>query len=137
MPATHVTARTFDLGVAKTIPYGAIPLVEVYTIPSGGLDSGSTIKFFRIPAGYTVYDVQAVTDGLGTSVTVSVGDSGSATRFINAQSAANAATINKATGTLPRRYDADDYIVATIGGATATQAKKLGLIVMLAKDVVA
>jgi len=60
---------------------------------ASSLVSGSDISVARLPKGAVVYDVIVHHDALGASVTLSVGDSGSATRYIGATAAATAGKV--------------------------------------------
>lgn len=94
-------------------------VVASYT--ASALASGSPIYMIRIPAGARLVDGYWSTQGLGASVTVSMGDGTSATRF-TAATAASSATLKRidVAGSLPVLYTADNSIILTIGGASAT-----------------
>lgn len=52
------------------------------TYEASSLASGSDITIARIPANATIHDVIVKADALGSGVTLSVGDSASASRYI-------------------------------------------------------
>ena len=64
--------------------------VQYDSYEASSLASGSDISVARLPKGAKVWDVIVHHDALGTSVTLSVGDSASATRYIGATAAATA-----------------------------------------------
>lgn len=57
---------------------------------ASSLEDASTISVARLPKGAVVYDIIIHHDALGSGVTLSVGDSASATRYIDATAAATA-----------------------------------------------
>jgi hypothetical protein len=67
--------------------------VQYDSYEASSLEDASTISVARLPKGAVVYDVIIHHDALGSGVTLSVGDSGSATRYIGATAAATAGKI--------------------------------------------
>jgi len=98
------------------------------TYEASSLASGSDITVARLPAGATVYEVVVVHDALGSSVTLSVGDASSATRYIGATAAA---TAGKLVMTEDGNIDGFGYenssstdVLVTTGGAAASGTVK-------------
>ena len=60
--------------------------VQYDTYEASSLASGSDISVARLPKGAKVYDIVVHFDALGSSTTISVGDSGAAARYIAATS---------------------------------------------------
>ena len=84
-------------------------------LSSAGYASGDTIKLMALPAGSMVTNVHLnVVTVEGAAATVSVGDSGSATRFHSAVSINSVALT--ASADLIQLYTAADYILLTLGG---------------------
>ena len=103
------------------------------TYEASSLASGSDITVARIPANATIHDVIIKADALGSGVTLSVGDSGSATRYIGVTGTWNVAgqtqsmLAGSSTGApvaavtgLGYRTTASTDILITTGGASAT-----------------
>jgi len=103
------------------------------TYEASSLASGSDITVARIPANATIHDVIIKADALGSGVTLSVGDSGSATRYIGVTGTWNVAgqtqsmlagastgvPVTAVTG-LGYRTTASTDILITTGGASAS-----------------
>jgi len=103
------------------------------TYEASSLASGSDITVARIPANATIHDVILKCDALGSGVTLSVGDSGSATRYIGVTGTWNVAgqtqsmlsgsstgaPVAAVTG-LGYRTTASTDILITTGGASAS-----------------
>ena len=103
------------------------------TYEASSLASGSDITVARIPANATIHDVIIKADALGSGVTLSVGDSGSASRYIGVTGTWNVAgqtqsmLAGSSTGApvaavtgLGYRTTASTDILITTGGASAT-----------------
>jgi len=103
------------------------------TYEASSLASGSDITVARIPANATIHDVIIKADALGSGVTLSVGDSGSATRYIGVTGTWNVAgqtqsmLAGSSTGApvaavtgLGYRTTASTDILITTGGASAS-----------------
>jgi hypothetical protein len=104
---------------------------DKYTAAS--LASGSDITVARIPANATIHDVIIKAGALGSGVTLSAGDSGSATRYLSVVGTWNVAgqsqsmSSGSSTGApttavtgLGYRTTASTDIILTTGGASAT-----------------
>jgi hypothetical protein len=104
----------------------------VESLTATGLDAGSVITMFRPPKGARWNGVGAIwSDDLGSSVTLSVGISGAATKFGAATSHASA---TKTLLGLAADIDAVQYefdgatdVIVTTAGATMTTAKTITL----------
>ena len=94
------------------------------TYEAASLASGSDITFARLPKGATIYNVKLMCDALGSSVTLDVGDSADADRYITATAAASAGVISMhndgAIGGVGFEQTAETDILITTGGAAAT-----------------
>ena len=94
------------------------------TYEAASLASGSDITFARLPKGATIYIVKLLCDALGSSVTLDVGDSADADRYITATAAASAGVISMhndgAIGGVGFEQTAETDILITTGGAAAT-----------------
>ena len=86
------------------------------------LASGSDISVARLPKGAKVYDVAIHNDALGSGVTLAVGDSADADRYITATAAANAGVISMhndgAIDGVGFEQTAETDILITTGGAS-------------------
>ena len=95
---------------------------DVYEASS--LASGSDISVARLPKGAKVYDVVIHHDALGSGVTLAVGDSSDADRYITATAAATAGKVvmseDGAIGGVAYEQTAETDILITTGGGTAT-----------------
>jgi hypothetical protein len=103
------------------------------TYEASSLASGSDITIARIPANATIHDVIVKADALGSGVTLSVGDSASASRYIGVTGtwnvagqtqsmlagASTGAPVAAVTG-LGYRTTASSDILITTGGASAS-----------------
>lgn len=107
-PQSVATVRlTLDLNDVGGIGYG-----DTFA-------SGDVLKISAIPAGWVVLaaGIQIVAAG-DTSTTMSLGDTGSATRFISAGSSASTAYLS---GLTAHAYTAVDTLEITVGGASVTK----------------
>jgi len=115
----------------------ATPVVKVSSDEAGGklrvyydsyeassLASGSDITIARLPKGAKVYDVVIHHDALGSGVTLAVGDSADADRYITATAAATAGKIlmseDGAIDGVAYEQTAETDVLITTGGGTAT-----------------
>lgn len=102
------------------------------TYEASSLASGSTISLANIPQEAKILDIIVMHDALGSGVTIKIGDSTTADRYIAATAAATAGriTINKVDGLLYQigTASADDVIILTTGGATATGTIKVVIV---------
>ena len=98
--------------------------VQYDSFEASSLASGSDISVARLPKGAKVYDVAIHNDALGSGVTLAVGDSADADRYITATAAANAGVISMhndgAIGGVGFEQTAETDILITTGGAAAT-----------------
>ena len=113
--------------------FGGNVKVMVDTYEAAALASGSLIEMGgELPVGARVLMVMLTTDALGGSVTCSVGDAESGTRYMNAEDCSSAGShftdladgveyeVDMTTASTP-----DNQILVTIGGASATGTIKL------------
>lgn len=101
--------------------------------------AGSTIKFGKaLPTGSNIIGHILVCDGATASLTMSVGDADSATRFLNAstafQSAANYALALLGAGRVVGTSTSDNQPLVTTGGATLTVGHIWTLITLYTND---
>ena len=98
--------------------------VQFDTFEASSLASGSDISVARLPSGAKVYDVAIHHDALGSGVTLAVGDSADADRYITATAAANAGVISMhndgAIDGVGFEQTAETDILITTGGSAAT-----------------
>lgn len=106
-PSVWTIQATLDLTDAGGMGYG------------NTLASADVVRLAVLPPGCVVLSAgMRVTTVADTSVTIALGDSGSSTRY-------NAATAATSTGytisVSPHAYTSQDYLLATIGGASMTK----------------
>jgi hypothetical protein len=103
---------------------------DVYEASS--LASGSDISVARLPKGAKVYDVVIHHDALGSGVTLAVGDSADADRYITATAAATAGKVimseDGAIDGVAYEQTAETDVLVTTGGGTATGTIKCQVI---------
>jgi len=108
-----VDARNFD-GRAVPIPFDHVV---------GSDANGDTVNLAVIPANCKVVGLDVANSALGAATTLSLGDAGSATRFLAATAVTSA---GKNTGLLVAGQNykptADTILLATWGGAAPTAA---------------
>ena len=96
------------------------------TYVASGLAAASTIAIARLPKGARVWDIHIVHDDLGTTAgTLSVGDSGSATRYLSAFATGSAgkqtmAGTNGVAAGVGFQQTAETTIIITTAGAAIT-----------------
>lgn len=99
------------------------------TYEAAALASGSTITFARLPKGATIYNVKLMCDALGAGVTLDVGDSGDADRYIakgaTTWNTANQVVDSNAIDGVGYTLTAETDLVITTGGASATGTIKV------------
>ena len=87
------------------------------TLSATDLVTGNIVEAFVVPAGFTVTGILAVASDMdsGAALTLSVGDSGSATRFLNASTIgqAGSSTSTLATTGVLYTFTADTKILVT------------------------
>lgn len=105
---------------------GDCPLAAAHGyITLAAVPAADKIRLNRVYAGTKVYSSHFVNAALGASTTVSLGfeyvngeSGGSATAFIGATSTSSAGVARTAAAPVTLLYDA--FIIATVGGGTAT-----------------
>lgn len=99
---------------------------------ASSLVSGSDISVARLPKGAVVYDVIVHHGALGAGVTLSVGDSGSATRYVGATAAATAGkVVMSEDGSIDGfgyENTAETDVLITTGGGTASGTIKVAVV---------
>lgn len=120
------------LADARDIRGRVIPLVFEHTVSSEA--NGDTVNLTVIPAYHKVIGLDVANEALGASTTLSLGDSGSATRYLAATGVTSA---GKNSGLLiaGQSYEptSDTIVLLTWGGATPTNgAKVYGVLWVLA-----
>lgn len=93
------------------------------------------VLMVKVPAGATVLAVDLVNAALGGSTTGSVGDTASATYWINAQS--TVAVARTRSTALTKTYTADDTIKYTVSAGPATGIVQLVVLMTMETTVVA
>ena len=106
--------------------------VQFDTFEASSLASGSDISVARLPSGAKVYDVAIHNDALGSGVTLAVGDSADADRYITATAAANAGVISMhndgAIDGFGFEQTAETDILITTGGGSASGTIKMKVV---------
>lgn len=121
MATTHDPGRQYELSVEKTLS-----LAELAT----------PCTVAKLPPGATVTGIQVYVDtafNAGTTNTLSIGDSGSATRFLNAQSVAATGPVAVSTQ-IGRKYTSSDRI--DVSYAQTGTAATTGVVRVITKYVV-
>lgn len=113
-----------DSELAKGLWGGKVRVqVDTYTI--NGAASGTVINVAKLPKGATFLRGLIVTDGLGSGVTLKLGDSGDDDRYLAATSAASAGTIEaNALAGIGYSVSDDTTLFLTTGGATTASSNK-------------
>jgi hypothetical protein len=115
----------------KELPTGVFAIRGEYTF--AGEAAASVVQMVKVPNGATVLDLILMHAALGSSVTLSVGDAGSAARYISAVDANSSPGVKRPTAPVDTyTYTADDTIDLTTGGAAATG--KVVLVVLATMD---
>ncbi|MEK9896449.1 MAG: hypothetical protein VW518_08500 [Burkholderiaceae bacterium] len=98
--------------------------VQYDSYEASSLANPSDISVARLPKGAVVYDIIVHHDALGSGVTLAVGDSGSATRYVGATAAATAGKIvmseDGAIDGFGYENTSETDVLITVGGGTAT-----------------
>ncbi len=106
--------------------------VQYDSYEASSLASGSDISVARLPKGSKVWDVIIHHDALGTGVTLAVGDSGSATRYVGATAAATAGKIvmshDGAIDGFGFEQTAETDVLITTGGGSASGTIKIAVV---------
>lgn len=112
------------LGDARDRGGGVVPIPFEHTVIAGGEAAADTVNLCVLPANCEVAGLTCNTDGLGTSVTLKIGDSGDTDRLMMATAFAAAEDSGKiAFSGLRYRPAASTVVYATYAGATATAGK--------------
>jgi hypothetical protein len=127
---TNITS-TPVVNTASKEAYGKLR-VTYDTYEASSLASGSDISVARLPKGATVYDVVIHHDALGSGVTLAVGDSSDADRYIAATAAATAGKVimseDGAIDGFAYEQTAETDVLITTGGGAATGTIKVAVI---------
>lgn len=106
--------------------------VQYDSYEASSLASGSDISVARLPKGAIVYDVVIHHDALGSGVTLAVGDSSDADRYITATAAATAGKVvmseDGAIDGFGYEQTAETDVVITTGGGTASGTIKVAVL---------
>lgn len=125
-----VNRTLIDAGGVSTILGGMIDgrvkvMLDTYALTTGNL-SGDVIKLGgTLPVGANVIAIVLSVSAAQSSLTASVGDSGSATRYVSASTALQTAVtplVISGKNYVVATSGTDDIILLTTGGATATAA---------------
>jgi hypothetical protein len=106
------------VGTSKTIG-------RVVTLAAADLVTGQTVGAFKVPAGFTVTGIIAVPTDMdsGASLTLSVGDAASGTRYLNASTMGQAATTTTTLATTGLLFlntvDTEIIITCTLQGSSS------------------
>jgi len=105
--------------------------VQYDSYEASSLASGSDISVARLPKGAVVYDIVIHHDALGSGVTLAVGDSSDADRYITATAAATAGKVvmseDGAIDGFAYENTAETDVLITTGGGTATGTIKVAV----------
>ena len=126
MAAVLRDSTYYGIGLSKYKNGRIVPLIIDLTAASPAT-LADTYNLCVIPAYARVVDLFLSTDGLGSSVTISVGDSGNAARYVAAATsmATSGLTAGLAAAGLGYTPTADTIVVVTGAGAAFTVGKKL------------
>ena len=106
--------------------------VQFDSFEASSLASGSDISVARLPKGAKVWDVVIMHDALGSGVTLAVGDSADADRYVTATAAANAGVISMhndgAIDGFGFEQTAETDVLITTGGGTANGTIKIKIV---------
>jgi hypothetical protein len=115
---------TFPVDYPDASEAGGRVRVFFDTYVASGLAAGSTIAIARLPKGARVWDIHIVHDDLGTTAgTLSVGDAGSATRYLSAFATGSAGkqtmtgSNGAATGVAFEQAGETEVLITTAGAA--------------------
>ena len=89
--------------------------------------NGDTVNLAVLPLGAKILDIDLAYDALGASTTLSIGDAGSATRYIPSTGVTAAGRVQGPSTTAGQNFiqTADTILLLTWGGATPTNAATL------------
>lgn len=115
---------------ARDIRGRAVPLPFDHTVASDA--QNDTVNLTVIPANSKVVGLDVANEALGASTTLSIGDAGSATRYLAATGVTSA---GKNSGLLiaGQNYEptSDTIVIATWGGATPTNGAKISGVIWI------
>lgn len=112
------------LGDARDRGGRAVPVPFEHTVVAGGEAIADTVNLCVLPANCEVVGLDCITDGLGTSVTLKIGDSGDTDRYMMATAFASAEDSGKlAFSGMRYRPTAAATVFGTYAGGAATAAK--------------
>ena len=106
-------------------------VIDFYTIAGSEL-SGSVIKLFGVlPTGANLLEIVLNFSAAQSSLTLSIGDADSATRYVSASTGPQTAGITRVSllGRVVGTSTYDNQILLTTGGATATAATLTGYLI--------
>ena len=129
---TKVIAGTGGSNWVATGSIKTTPKVWYDSYELSAVAAGKTIEVARLPVGAKILDFKMAWDDLGSSVTLALGDSTTADRYM-AATAANAAGNSDAIkvdgmGYVTGTADDDEKILITTAGATATGTVKVAIL---------
>lgn len=112
-------------------PEGFYRTAKVYgqaamAIVAADLVTANTVQLFTVPKGFTVMSLYAIASDMDSNgsptVTISLGDSGSAARLLSASTIGQAgtATSTLVAATIGYKFTADTQIMATFATGAAT-----------------
>ena len=121
----------------KSYPRGPHTGVQVMTLAmtfssSASLSDTDVVAIFPVSAGMTVHSVRWAGSWAATAAsaghTITIGDGGSAARYVAAASASASVVLTQSTvaAGCGYTYTADDTVDVTIGGLTASSATAAG-----------
>lgn len=123
---TKIDAGGAGQNIINSGDYGGVVKVVMDTYTLAAVEAASTIKIATPPKGSKIIGCRIVTAALGSGVTLALGDSDSAARYLAATSAAAIADINAikvaAIGYKIGTATGDDAMYITVAGATGTGA---------------
>jgi len=121
----------FSLKTQPQIGQGLTNMVKTiggsFAITTGMVAVGKTTALFNVPRGFVVTGIIAVATDIDTNgaptLTLSIGDSGSGTRFLSASNIGQAGTSTQTVASTGLLYaftaDTEIIVTATAGAATA------------------
>lgn len=105
--------------------WGGKVRVQVDTYIINGKAAGTVINVAKLPKGSTFLEGLVVFEGLGTGVTLAMGDADDTDRYLAAASAASAGSLDcRAITGVGHSVTEDTTIFLTTGGATTASADK-------------
>jgi hypothetical protein len=117
--------------LATVTGYFVEAATSTFTLAAGV--QNDTVNVMAIKPGWTVIDVIVDNAALGASTTISLGDSGSATRYLSGVSTSSAAITRSATTGRMKKYTAADTLILLMA-ASATYAGAVTVTVLFVRD---